>query len=71
MSTPDGENCGLLKNLAVTAIVSSRVVQPLIESFISSGMSKLNDILSGIDIRDTQSKEVSVHADFLGWSKMY
>ena len=44
MSTPDGENCGLLKNLAVTAIVSSRVVQPLIESFISCGMSKLNDI---------------------------
>jgi len=44
LSTPDGENCGLVKNLAVTAIVSSRVVQPLIESFISCGMSKLNDI---------------------------
>jgi len=44
MSTPDGENCGLVKNLAVTTIVSSRVVQPLIESFISCGMSKLNDI---------------------------
>lgn len=44
MSTPDGENCGLVKNLAVTAIVSSRVVQPLIESFISCGMSKLNEI---------------------------
>ncbi|KAF8660175.1 hypothetical protein HU200_057740 [Digitaria exilis] len=44
MSTPDGENCGLVKNLAVTATVSSRVVQPLIESFISCGMSKLNEI---------------------------
>jgi DNA-directed RNA polymerase beta subunit len=44
MSTPDGENCGLVKNLAVTAIVSSRVGQPLIESFISCGMSKLTDI---------------------------
>lgn len=44
MSTPDGENCGLVKNLAVTAIVSSRVEQPLIESFISCGMSKLNEI---------------------------
>ncbi|CAL5014605.1 unnamed protein product [Urochloa decumbens] len=44
MSTPDGENCGLVKNLAVTAIVSSRVTQPLIESFISCGMSKLNEI---------------------------
>ena len=28
-------------------------------------------LLSGIDIRDTQSKEVSIHADFLGWSKTY
>ena len=27
--------------------------------------------LSGIDIRDTQSKEVSAHADFLRWSKTY
>jgi DNA-directed RNA polymerase beta subunit len=44
MSTPDGENCGLVKNLAVTAIVSSRVGQPLIESFISCGMSKLDEL---------------------------
>ena len=28
-------------------------------------------LLSGIDIRDTQSKEVSTHADFLGWLKTY
>ena len=27
--------------------------------------------LSGIDIRDTQSKEVSAHADFPKWSKTY
>ncbi|KAL6651488.1 hypothetical protein ACP70R_010413 [Stipagrostis hirtigluma subsp. patula] len=44
MSTPDGENCGLVKNLAVTAIVSSRVVQPLIDSFISCGMKKMDEI---------------------------
>ncbi|KAL5216111.1 hypothetical protein ABZP36_007512 [Zizania latifolia] len=44
MSTPDGENCGLVKNLAVTAIVSSRVDQPLIDSFISCGMIKLHEI---------------------------
>jgi DNA-directed RNA polymerase IV and V subunit 2 len=44
MSTPDGENCGLVKNLAVTAVVSSKVVQPLIDSFISCGMSKLDKI---------------------------
>ncbi|KQK03136.1 DNA-directed RNA polymerases IV and V subunit 2 [Brachypodium distachyon] len=44
MSTPDGENCGLVKNLAVTAIVSSRVVQPLIDRFVSCGMNKLDEI---------------------------
>uniref|UniRef100_A0ACD5UFI6 Uncharacterized protein n=1 Tax=Avena sativa TaxID=4498 RepID=A0ACD5UFI6_AVESA len=44
MSTPDGENCGLVKNLAVTAIVSSRVAQPLIDRFVSCGMNKLDEI---------------------------
>ena len=28
-------------------------------------------LLSGIDIRDTQSKEVSVHADFPRWLETY
>ena len=27
--------------------------------------------VSGIDSRDIQSKEVSAHADFLGWIKTY
>ncbi|TVU25949.1 hypothetical protein EJB05_28472, partial [Eragrostis curvula] len=44
MSTPDGENCGLVKNLAATAIVSSKVVQPLVDSFVPCGMSKLDEI---------------------------
>uniref|UniRef100_A0A0D3G0S4 DNA-directed RNA polymerase subunit beta n=2 Tax=Oryza barthii TaxID=65489 RepID=A0A0D3G0S4_9ORYZ len=44
MSTPDGENCGLVKNLAVTATVSSRVAPPLIDRFISCGMNKLHEI---------------------------
>uniref|UniRef100_A0A0D9XI10 DNA-directed RNA polymerase subunit beta n=1 Tax=Leersia perrieri TaxID=77586 RepID=A0A0D9XI10_9ORYZ len=44
MSTPDGEQCGLEKNLAVTAIVSSRVAQPLIDRFVPCGMNKLDEI---------------------------
>ena len=28
-------------------------------------------VVSGIDIRDTQSKEVSAHADFSGWLETY
>ena len=29
------------------------------------------DMMLDIDIRDTQSKEVSAHADFLGWIETY
>ena len=39
---------------------------------ISSTLSyHTRDMVSGIDIRDTQSKEVSVHADFPGWLETY
>ena len=39
---------------------------------ISSTLSyHTRDMVSGIDIRNTQSKEVSAHADFLGWLEMY
>lgn len=44
MSTPDGEKCGFVKNLAVTAVVSSVVRKPLIDTFVSCGMKKLDDI---------------------------
>ncbi|KAK3122831.1 hypothetical protein QOZ80_8AG0618940 [Eleusine coracana subsp. coracana] len=44
LSTPDGEKCGFVKNLAVTAMVSSLVRKPLIDTFVSCGMKKLDEV---------------------------
>ncbi|WOL00513.1 hypothetical protein Cni_G09226 [Canna indica] len=44
LSTTDGENCGLVKNLAVTAIVSSKVLESIVDKLIACGMEKLDEI---------------------------
>lgn len=44
LSTPDGEKCGLVKNLAVTAMISSLVRKPLVDTFLSCGMKELEEI---------------------------
>lgn len=45
LSTPDGENCGLIKNLAVTGLVSThRRESSLVESLILSGMESLESV---------------------------
>ncbi|XP_078444750.1 DNA-directed RNA polymerases IV and V subunit 2-like [Wolffia australiana] len=44
LSTPDGENCGLVKNLAVTGLVSSHSEEPVLEALTSSGMESLTTI---------------------------
>ncbi|KQJ95216.1 DNA-directed RNA polymerases IV and V subunit 2 [Brachypodium distachyon] len=44
LSTPDGEKCGFVKNLAVTAVVSSVMRKPLMDLFVSCGMKKLNEV---------------------------
>ncbi|KAL8129089.1 hypothetical protein V2J09_018244 [Rumex salicifolius] len=43
ISTPDGENCGLVKNLAITGVVSTACKELLAEKLISHGMEKLVD----------------------------
>jgi DNA-directed RNA polymerase beta subunit len=43
MSTPDGEKCGFVKNLAVSALVSSVMKEPLLDLFVSCGMKKLDE----------------------------
>ena len=45
MSTPDGEKCGFVKNLAVSAVVSSVMREPLLDLFVSCGMKKLDEVL--------------------------
>uniref|UniRef100_A0A1D1YSW2 DNA-directed RNA polymerase subunit beta n=1 Tax=Anthurium amnicola TaxID=1678845 RepID=A0A1D1YSW2_9ARAE len=44
LSTQDGENCGLVKNLAATGLVSSNRMEPSLETLISCGMEKLENI---------------------------
>uniref|UniRef100_A0A2C9UBB0 DNA-directed RNA polymerase n=1 Tax=Manihot esculenta TaxID=3983 RepID=A0A2C9UBB0_MANES len=43
LSTPDGENCGLVKNLAATGLVSTNISEPLIDILFDCGMEKIVD----------------------------
>ncbi|CAM8901080.1 unnamed protein product [Rhodiola kirilowii] len=51
LSTTDGENCGLVKNLAATGLVSTNVNKPLLGKLYACGMKRLIDerseLLSG------------------------
>ncbi|CAL5358848.1 unnamed protein product [Camellia sinensis] len=51
LSTPDGENCGLVKNLAITGLVSANVQEPFLDKLLDCGMEGLADdtstLLSG------------------------
>ncbi|XP_020519928.1 DNA-directed RNA polymerases IV and V subunit 2 isoform X1 [Amborella trichopoda] len=53
LSTPDGENCGLVKNLAATGLVSTNLREPLLDKLTRCGMDKLDRVsppsLSGKD----------------------
>ncbi|KAJ4826469.1 hypothetical protein Tsubulata_019438 [Turnera subulata] len=43
LSTPDGENCGLVKNLAITGLVSTDLSEPVVEKLFECGMDKVVD----------------------------
>lgn len=43
LSTPDGENCGLVKNLASMGLVSTTILKPFLETLFRCGMQKLVD----------------------------
>lgn len=51
LSTPDGENCGLVKNLASLGLVSTNILEHenLLKKFHESGMEKLVDDSSLLD----------------------
>ncbi|KAF8713017.1 hypothetical protein HU200_028807 [Digitaria exilis] len=64
LSTPDGEKCGFVKNLAVTATISSMVKKPLIDTFVSCGMKKLDD---KIPLQDISGKDrIFLNGSLLG-----
>lgn len=43
LSTPDGENCGLVKNLAVTGLVSLNTPESMLPQLFDCGMEELVD----------------------------
>ncbi|KAI9108567.1 hypothetical protein K1719_020451 [Acacia pycnantha] len=57
LSTPDGENCGLVKNLAVTGLVSSKTKENILPQLFDCGMEELVD--------GTSTKLVGKHKVFL------
>ncbi|RAL38064.1 hypothetical protein DM860_000758 [Cuscuta australis] len=48
LSTPDGENCGLVKNLASLGLVSTNIVEPFLDKLFGCGMESLVDDTSTI-----------------------
>lgn len=63
LSTPDGENCGLVKNLAVTGLVSSNTPESILSQLFDCGMEELVD--------DTSTKlekmdKVFLNGDWVG-----
>ncbi|GAB4842714.1 DNA-directed RNA polymerases IV and V subunit 2 [Ancistrocladus abbreviatus] len=73
LSTPDGENCGLVKNLAITGLVSTTVTEPLLDKLISYRMEKLVDdthtSLSGKDKVLLDGEWVGVCDDSLSFTE--
>ncbi|XP_065848582.1 DNA-directed RNA polymerases IV and V subunit 2-like [Euphorbia lathyris] len=57
LSTPDGENCGLVKNLAATGLVSTDTPEVITDQLIACGMEKLVD--------DTRTKLDTKHKIFV------
>ncbi|EOA32997.1 hypothetical protein CARUB_v10016327mg [Capsella rubella] len=43
LSTPDGENCGLVKNMSLLGLVSTQILEPVMEKFLDCGMEELMD----------------------------
>ncbi|XP_022729296.1 DNA-directed RNA polymerases IV and V subunit 2-like isoform X1 [Durio zibethinus] len=63
LSTPDGENCGLVKNLATTALVSTNIVESIVDKLFDSGMEEVvNDTSSSLDGKD----KVFLNGEWIG-----
>ncbi|KAM5585371.1 hypothetical protein ABKV19_004659 [Rosa sericea] len=63
ISTPDGENCGLVKNLATTALISTNILEPILPEFFSCGMEELvDDTSTSLDGKN----KVFLNGDWVG-----
>jgi DNA-directed RNA polymerase IV and V subunit 2 len=63
LSTPDGENCGLVKNLAVTGVVSTNVTASVVPQLFDCGMEELiDDTMTVLGKKD----KVFLNGDWVG-----
>ncbi|WCJ30391.1 DNA-directed RNA polymerase D subunit 2b [Euphorbia peplus] len=63
LSTPDGENCGLVKNLAATGLVSIDTPEVPIQKLVACGMEKLvDDTCTKLD----RKSKVFVNGEWVG-----
>nr|GMC60950.1 DNA-directed RNA polymerases IV and V subunit 2-like [Ipomoea batatas] len=63
LSTPDGENCGLVKNLASLGLVSTNILESFLDKLFDCGMEKLVDDSSTIL---HQKHKIFLDGDWLG-----
>ncbi|KAI3955227.1 hypothetical protein MKW98_020860 [Papaver atlanticum] len=64
LSTPDGGKCGLVKNMAITGLVSTNLMEPLKGKLIKCGMGKLVDEAFSSSWKGKD--KVFVNGDWLG-----
>ncbi|GAV84304.1 RNA_pol_Rpb2_6 domain-containing protein/RNA_pol_Rpb2_7 domain-containing protein/RNA_pol_Rpb2_2 domain-containing protein/RNA_pol_Rpb2_1 domain-containing protein/RNA_pol_Rpb2_3 domain-containing protein/RNA_pol_Rpb2_4 domain-containing protein/RNA_pol_Rpb2_5 domain-containing protein [Cephalotus follicularis] len=63
LSTPDGENCGLVKNLAITGLVSTNILEPITDKLFDCGIEQLvDDTSSSLHGKD----KVFLNGDWVG-----
>ncbi|XP_021890660.1 DNA-directed RNA polymerase D subunit 2b [Carica papaya] len=63
ISTPDGENCGLVKNLSVTGLVSTEIREPIVDKLFECGMeSVVNDTFTSLKGKH----KVFLNGDWIG-----
>ncbi|XP_051129434.1 DNA-directed RNA polymerases IV and V subunit 2 [Andrographis paniculata] len=67
ISTPDGENCGLVKNLASTALISTNILEQksIIRTLHKCGMEKLDETSSNVDGK----QKIFLDGDWVGVCK--
>jgi DNA-directed RNA polymerase beta subunit len=61
---PEGKNCGLVKNLAITTVISPDISRDLVNSYVS--IIKKENIISNKETTDMNTKLV-IEAIFIGW----
>ncbi|KAF9618483.1 hypothetical protein IFM89_001884 [Coptis chinensis] len=67
LSTPDGEKCGLVKNLAVTGLVSTNSSEPLLDKLLECGMEKLTDGPTTMSLKGKE--KIFLNGDWVGLCK--